>query len=231
MTPDIIDHREVGRGRVATQYTASPKFLAFIDALMVQANEIEALLHDLEKITDIDESEGVQLDVIGDIVGISRRLKDAILLAFFGFDDAENSLNFGEEGNIAVGGRFVEEDEPYLATNLLNDADYRLLIRAKIAKNHSDGTSESIISVLKYLFNAEKVIVDDIGGMAFKVGIGRALSYSERVLIKSGLIIPKPAAVQIAEFFYFKTSIPFGFSDQSNVGTFDQDGCTFVEEF
>ena len=135
MTAATIDHLAVGRSRVAAQYTESQKFLAYIRALLASSVELEAVLQKVAEQVDIDLAEGVNLDVIGEIVGISRIIPASVQLAFFGFQDNAAALNFGEEGSQGIGARFYDEGEPYLATSVLNDPEFRLLIRAKIVKN------------------------------------------------------------------------------------------------
>ena len=54
---------------------------------------------------------------------------------------------------------FVLED----GTQILNDEDYRVLIKAKIAKNHWNGTTESIFDIWNSLFNDIALnIIDNI---------------------------------------------------------------------
>lgn len=240
MTSTVIDHQEIGRSRVATQYTESAKFLAYIRGLLAASAELEALLQKVAEQVDIDIAEGVNLDVIGEIVGISRIIPASVQLAFFGFQDNAAALNFGEEGAQGVGGRFYDEGEPYLATSVLNDPEYRLLIRAKIVKNHAVGTNEDVIAGLSYLFGgsnmAIQVAVEDIGNMAIQVAVGRPLTYLEKVLISELDILPRPAGVRISQRVTFDTTRYFGFDGQNSALSFGEEGQPatggqFAEEF
>src|SRR5262245_33167460 len=98
MSATLLDHKEVGRSRVATQYTASEKFRAYLRALLEASAELEALLQKIATQSDIDVAEGVNLDVIGEIVGIGRIIPASVQLAFFGFEDNPSARVFGEEG-------------------------------------------------------------------------------------------------------------------------------------
>lgn len=239
MTAATIDHLAVGRSRVAAQYTESQKFLAYIRALLASSAELEAVLQKVAEQVDIDLAEGVNLDVIGEIVGISRIIPASVQLAFFGFQDNAAALNFGEEGSQGIGARFYDDGEPYLATSVLNDPEFRLLIRAKIVKNHALGTNEDVIAGLAYLFGggmAIQVAVEDIGGMAIQVAVGRPLTYLEKVLITNLDVLPRPAGVRISQRVTYSTTSYFGFDGQSSALSFGEEGQPsvggqFAEEF
>ncbi len=240
MSAATIDHLAVGRSRVAAQYTESQKFLAYVRALLESSAELEAVLQKVAELTDIDIAEGVNLDVIGEIVGISRIIPASVQIAFFGFQDNAAALNFGEEGAQGIGGRFYDEGEPYLATSVLNDPEYRMLIRAKIVKNHAVGTNEDVIAGLAYLFGggnmAIQVAVEDIGNMAIQVAVGRPLTYLEKVLISQLDILPRPGGVRISQRVTFDTTNYFGFDGQNNALSFGEEGQPsvggqFAEEF
>lgn len=239
MTAATIDHLAIGRSRVAAQYTESQKFLAYIRALLASSAELEAVLQKIAEQVDIDLAEGVNLDVIGEIVGISRIIPASVQLAFFGFQDNAAALNFGEEGSLGIGARFYDEGEPYLATSVLNDPEFRLLIRAKIVKNHALGTNEDVIAGMAYLFSggmAIQVAVEDVGGMAIQVAVGRQLTYLEKVLITNLDVLPRPAGVRISQRVTFDTTNYFGFDGQNSALSFGEEGQPtvggqFAEEF
>lgn len=244
MTSPTIDHQAIGRSRVALQYQESPKFLAYLKALLTSPGELEDVLQKVALQTDIDTAEGVNLDVIGEIVGISRIVPNSIPVQFFGFQGQPGALIFGEEGYPGNGGRFRDEAESEFATSVLADPDYRLLLKAKIVKNHSKGTNEDILKGLSYLFGqggmAVQVAVNDQGGMAVQVAVGRQLTFLEKVLITNLDILPRPAGVRISQRVTYNAANYFGFSDSpqymSGALTFGEEGSTviggqFAEEF
>lgn len=206
-----IDHEALALSRIAMQYRESTKFIAFIQTLMAQSQEAESIFWSLASISDIDASQGVQLDVLGAIVGISRYVKDAIPVAFFGFQGQPGIRSLGEEGIPDVGGEFREEGQPAFANEALSDAQYRLFIRARIARNHTKGAIEDVITSMQFLFDADVVIVHDGYDMSFDIGIGRRLTYSEQVLLYLKEIIPKPSGVRINERVFFDYQNVFGF--------------------
>lgn len=236
MSSTILDHQALGRSRVATQYTESQKFLAYIRVLLASSAELESVLQTVALQSDIDVAEGVNLDVIGEIVGISRILPNSIAMKFFGFQGQPGGDIFGEEGVLGIGSRFRDELEPETATSVLADPEYRLLIRAKIVKNHAKGTCEDILQGLAYLFNAPLTVVDDLGGMAIGVAIGRQLTFQEQVLVKTLDILPRPAGVRISWQAMYNASNYFGFDGQPGALSFGEEGQPtvgglFAEEF
>ena len=56
MSSTVLDHQALGRSRVATQYTESQKFLAYVRALLDSSAELEAVLQDGETISKFVEA-------------------------------------------------------------------------------------------------------------------------------------------------------------------------------
>ncbi len=97
MITDPIDHTADAQERVTYQYSEATRFLATIAAFSSRTQNIEDALLQVANIPDIDTAVGVNLDVIGDIVGIGRVVPDADPLPFFGFDDTPNGQAYGSE--------------------------------------------------------------------------------------------------------------------------------------
>lgn len=224
MSSTVLDHQSLGRSRVATQYTESQKFLAYVRALLESSAELESVLQKVAEQSDIDIAEGVNLDVIGEIVGVSRIIPDSIAVRFFGFEGQPGGDVFGEEDVLGIGSRFRDELEPETATSVLADPEYRMLIRAKIVKNHAHGTNEDILQGLAYLFNAPRTVVEDLGGMAIGVAIGRQLTFQEKALVTVLDILPRPAGVRINWRATFDSANYFGFDGQPGALSFGEEG-------
>lgn len=205
--------------------------MAYIDALATPANELETAFQSLAFLPDIDTMTGVNLDVIGEIVGIGRILPDSIAVQFFGFSGQPGATVFGENGVLGIGARFREEGEPETATSVLADPEYRLLIRAKIVKNHSKATNEDVLQGLAYLFNAPMAVCEDLGGMAIGVAIGRQLTFQEKALILALDILPRPTGVRIAWRSTFDANRHFGFQGHTLASGFGEEGQPSVGGF
>jgi hypothetical protein len=224
MSAVAISHRETGLDRVACQYENSTKFLAHLTALLEQHDELEAVYQKISEQLDIDLAEGVNLDVVGDIVGVGRILPNSIPMQFFGFDGQPVAAGFGEEGFLGVGARFRDELESEAATSVLADIEFRMLIRAKIVKNHSHGTNEDMLASLAFLFNTPRVIVDDPGGMTINVAIGRQLTWQEKYIVKSLNVLPKAGGVRIGSYVTYAAANYFGFDGQPGSLSFGEEG-------
>ncbi len=235
MSAITIDHSEIGLSRVALQYYESAKFRAYITALLQHSIEIEALFQKMALQVDIDIAEGVNLDVIGIIVGRSRIIPLAIPVVFFGFNGQPGVLPYGEEGVIGVGGRFRDESEPAFASSVLADPEYRLLLKAKIIKNHSKGYFEDAIAGVQMLFRSTSVI-DSHGVMSMQIAVGRELRFWEQVILRDLDLISRPTGVLIDQFITYDSDAYFGFFGQPNAKTFGEEGSAtyggkFANEF
>lgn len=223
MTAITIDHSEIGLSRIALQYYESAKFRAYITALLQHSIEIEALFQKMALQVDIDIAEGVNLDVIGIIVGRSRIIPLAIPVGFFGFLDQPGVLPYGEEGVLGVGGRFRDESESAFASSVLADPEYRLLLKAKIIKNHSKGYAEDALAGLSMLFGVTAAVSSN-GVMTMQIGVGRELRFWEQVILTDLDLISRPVGVLIDQRVTYDADAYFGFSDQVNAKPYGEEG-------
>jgi hypothetical protein len=168
------------------------------------SNELESVLQSLFFLPDIDQMRGVNLDVIGKIVGANRIVGGVVTLTFFGFADTGSyATRFGEEGIQNLGSRFYEENENFISTSILNDVEYQFLLKAKIIKNSSSGTCEDIIAGLQVLFNTLDVKLTDNEDMTITIGIGRPLLSVEEAIVNVLDALPRPAGVRITDISSF----------------------------
>lgn len=182
-----------------SQFSESTNFLGFLAAFLVISNEIEQCYLDMSHLADIDAMQGYNLDVIGIIVGASRYVSGVVTLKWFGFEDTGiYATVFGEESDHSIGSRFFEEGEVLSSTTIVNDVEYRLIIKAKIVKNNGHGTPEDVLTGLRYIFGTPDVQVTDNYDMSFSIAVGRPVLAFEQALISSLDILPRPAGVRIA---------------------------------
>lgn len=101
---------------------------------------------------------------------------------------------------------FVLED----GTQILNDEDYRVLIKAKIAKNHWDGTTKSIFDIWNSLFNDIALNIVDNMDMTCLVFVNSySLTPNQISMFFADLLVPRPSGVQY--FYYFAEGAFFSF--------------------
>lgn len=214
-----IDHEALAVSRLATQFRESVNLIAYIKALISEANDLEQVFCDLLEKRWIDTAEGVNLDIVGSIVGQTRDFIDAEIFDYFGFDDDPIAQSFGSVNDPSVGGRFIAVGEATTGIRQLDDEEYRLFIRARIARNSTASTPEDIIAQIRFVFNSPLVVFMD-GDTRYEVSIGRILTLNEKSILQDTDIIPKTAGVLASYVTEFDSDDFFGFQGMPNAGGF-----------
>jgi len=111
------------------QYWRSPKARADIAFRLGTLAPIADVLLGLADAFDIDQAVGHQLDVIGRIVGLNRRVQTFGILEFFGFRGHTGARGFGQAP-------FYRRSELKYGWTTLGDESYRRFLKAKIAINN-----------------------------------------------------------------------------------------------
>lgn len=210
-----INHKELAISRLATQFRESTNLINYIRALLIEADTLEQVFCDLLEKRWLDTAEGVQLDILGAIVGQSREFVDAEVFDYFGFADNPQAQSFGSVDDISLGGRFRFIDEPITGIRQLSDDEYRAFIRARITRNGTQSTPEQIIAQLQFLFNTPQILFQD-GDTFYEVSIGRKLRLNEKSIIRDTDIIPKTAGVQVGYVTEYEYENFFGFQGVPN---------------
>lgn len=204
------DHGAIAWNNWLAEFVGKPALEALIRALFPPINTLDGALEQLTTLRWLDTASGAQLDGIGTIVGQPRTISQAIYLAFFGFVSQPAGRAFG----VAPMRR---ENQPFAAAVTLDDSNYRVLIRLKIALNNGHGTTEEIIAACLAIFDAEKVIVENTGNASLTISIGRVLDTSSILYADALGFIPRAAGVGVT-LIQFDPSHPFGFSNQGYFG-------------
>lgn len=201
------DHAMQAAANMLMQHGKNKPFVrAMITAMATPLNDIEQALNDLYNLRWLNNATGVQLDLIGGIVGQSRDVASALYFSFFGFASQPSGVGFGQA-------RIRRDGEPYATSATLPDAEYRALLYAKIAQNNSHGTYEDIIQVVKAVFNVDTVIVNPDYPAKIKIFIGRYLAPTEALREIAPSLIPKLAGVGV-QINQMDQNNVFGFADQ-----------------
>lgn len=229
---EIKDYLVEARSRVTEQFKDKVVFDKYVQLLTSSGINIQLVLQDLMQKRSLDTAVGAQLDLLGTIVGQGRMLVNVDIFQFFGFDVVPNSLGFGTLGDPSVGGIFYDANNPRFGNIELNDDLYRLLIKAKIAKNSTRATPEDTMRFANFVFNTEGSTIQDEGGAAFLLMVGKQLSAIERSLLTyidktseyNSYLLPKPVGVKVS-FGNFDYNSFFAFSDVPNAkgfGSFEE---------
>jgi hypothetical protein len=228
MISKVINHKEKAESRLATEYRDSVRLIGYIRSLLYDANNLEQVFKDIVDNRWIETASGVNLDILGSIVGQSREFIDAEIFDYFGFFDNPIAQSFGTVDDPGIGGRFRIIGEPTQGLRQLSDDEYRLFIKARIIKNTTSSTPEEIISLLGFLFDTDLILFID-GNTSYDISIGRRLSLNDKSIISQTDIVPKTAGVSASyitefdsnDFFSFKTipgSLGFGSVNNSELG-------------
>lgn len=173
---------------VTSEHADKPKFMAMVAAVsqcfVDQQNELEAFVNDF----DLDEAIGAQLDILGKWVGISRNIETPISGVYFSLD--ASGVGFDQ-------GVWQGPFDPSLGIVRMDDETYRLIIRAKIAANHWDGTIGSAAAILSSIFGTSTyVFIQDNQDMSMTFGLSGNLPSALFVALFGGGYIPlKPEGV------------------------------------
>ena len=220
---DLINHKELAISRLATQFKDSSNLINYIRALLFESDSLESVFRDLIDNRWIDTSEGIQLDILGSIVGQSRIIVAAELFGYFGFAVNLESGPFGSVNDLSLGDRFREVSEPVAGNRELSDKEYRIWIRARIAKNRTSSTPEDIISQIKLIFDVNQVLLIE-GSTQYTIYISKILTGDEKSILLNFDIIPKTAGVQVNFLTQYDYSSFFSFQGVPNSDGFGSVG-------
>lgn len=176
-------------------------FNKYLQLLLAGSTEALAVIRDLMQLRSIDTAVGEQLDIIGRIVGQDRVLIGADTFKYFGFNGSTLSSTFGTTGNSAVGGYWYSYGKPTGGNIALNDTQYRLFIKAKIKKNTTDVSANSVMDFLTFVFDVRCVLTVNEDAKA-TITVSRKLSDFERSLVElqdssGSYFVPRPMGVQL----------------------------------
>jgi hypothetical protein len=192
---EVIKHADLAQSRLATQFREASNLINYLRTLLSESDELEGVLQDTLNNLSIDDAENFDLDVIGEIVGQPRVFIDADGLTYFGYFGHPQAESYGDLYDPSVGSRYLSLGEPPAGFRELSDPEYRVYIRAKIAKNHTHTYPEEMISQVKFLFGDVPVELSE-GVMTCDIHIGRKLTVNEKYLLESG-ILAKPLGVEV----------------------------------
>jgi hypothetical protein len=218
-----VDYLADARSRYTEQFKNKVVFDKYVELFISEFITLQDEMRQLMQLRSIDTAIGAQLDIIGDIVGQPRELQD-VTLYNFGFNNiAQNEVNdtqsYGTLSDPLVGGVWVSLQDPLVGYRLLNDFEYRTLIKVKIIKNTSNGNINDVIYCAQLLLNEYAVGITETAGNLtivinrpwddpdFAVFVG----FNEYELCRKYL--PVPVGVGL----YFQT-VPNGFDSGFNNG-------------
>lgn len=204
-----MDHVARAKSRVINEYRSKPRMTKWLTMLPEIANEqLERALDQVYGSYDVDTVSGEQLDVIGRIVGVPRPILRGAAYDVFGYSGNDTYTNYNVAPYIGDGAMV---DTP------LNNDLYRKLVKAKIARNVSDGTIDSIIELVEMIIDIKVTALIDSGDMTFDIGIASELDNTTEYLLNNFDIIPRPQGVRLGVIFILPVNISDVESSSSHI--------------
>jgi hypothetical protein len=186
--------------RALSQFEESTELLKLFEAIYDQVQDSQDLVDYLEANLNVDDAEGVWLDILGDLVGLPRPYADeargAIFTAKLSGEVDDPALGCydsatGSGGYIQTwSGINVVAD----SSTTVSDAEYRKQIKAKGIANHVSGIPSDFYNFLKTGFNVESDIDDSTVGL-IEITIYDYLSQKERRFVEEKG--PRQAGTQV----------------------------------
>lgn len=215
----MSDLTEYYKNLLIIQYNNKEKAKATIELLVDElwASDIYQSVRDGY---NIDTAVGLQLDIIGKYVGLTRFYSTNQLLDdYFGFADAQNMggtasniVGFDDAASLNKTGFFLDANEVISNEFELNDATFRTLIKLRIVQNNSNHDMKSITDSLFQFFGNTIIAVDNYNmTMSYLIG-DVSNSLIEAAIVKG--VLPKPAAVRIEAI---NGNQFYGFADATNL--------------
>lgn len=198
---------------IVNQLMDSPNYVEVIRLLAEDFDAANDIYDYIAKNINIMNAGGVWLDLIGDIVGVSRVFDKQIQPTYFGFSDQDNVTGFGQA-------RFREPNDKTTASSILNDDDYRVVIIGQIARNYGDVSEVGVATSVLNMTQAEQVLIYQGGTAEFNIYIIGLVSDNIKSILNGSDIIPRAAGVKVNLFFSGDGNI-FGFADQPGMKGFD----------
>lgn len=124
---------------ITNYHSQKPLFVDHIALITRPLSDVAGAMTALITEFDIDEAIGVQLDILGKWIGRTRVVSQPISGIYFSFDTDGLGLDQGV---------WQGPYDPDAGFTNLSDETYRIILKAKIAINHWDGTNETLPAIL-----------------------------------------------------------------------------------
>lgn len=191
---------------VLNQMTESPNYLSIIRAVARTYDDQDAVLEYIGNL-DVYTARGVWLDLIGSIVGVSRRVDIDLKYTYFGYSNLDPvAAGYGN-------GRYWYYGAPSSVSNLLGDEEYRRVILAKAAQNAGDCSHIAVVQVMQAVMGTNDVFSFNGGNGSLDIMFEGAISENILALIKSGKILPTAAGVGLRLLLQYDSGKSFGYSN------------------
>jgi hypothetical protein len=195
----IVDYLAQARSRYTQQFKNKPIFDAHIKIVIDEILELQQVFQDLMGLRGLETATGVQLDIIGAIVGQPRVLVDFTLFPFFGFEGASGAETFGTLSDPSIGGLWKSLSDSNGTNFEVDDDTYRFILKARIVANISNTTPQGVIDAVNYIVGRHDSTIIEAGNAHLIIQHSASLTalqeYFLRGISSIGSIIPLPICV------------------------------------
>jgi len=178
-------------GLVTSQHKGKPLFTAWLTALLAPLEDSQNFAQAVRDAFDIDTAVGVQLDIIGQLVGRTRAVPYPLTGVYFAYDTGPG-YSHG-----AYRGRF----DPLTGLELLHDEKYRAVLKAKVLYNQWDGSIPGAVDGMAAAFPDTQLIVQTTHDTSMIYGLYGPLTPLDKAIFDAGLFDFKPAGVGFSHHF------------------------------
>ncbi|MBF7687092.1 DUF2612 domain-containing protein [Acinetobacter rathckeae] len=179
---------------ITSQHRSQPKFNAAVRVSIEPIIDVINCLQSMNGHFDLATATGDQLQIIADWVGAPNAIPNAIPIPFFGFDDQDGSLPFGELDDSTVGGYWRESGMNDSTAKAMDTDLFRKVIYAKIFLNQSDCSEQSAIDILSLILTKKFKFVDNLD-MSITFTFLDTYEVWERELVR--MMFPLPSGVKL----------------------------------
>lgn len=183
------------------QYSDLPKAKAEIALLGAEFEAVNDFYNDIANSFDLDTATAHRLDLIGKLVGISRIVPFSTPKELFGFEGDPSARGFDSLFDPLIeGAPFASVFSNNYRDTELNDNEYRLFIRAKIAKNVvravmvGDDETISLQDAIQIIFEGAGVVLDN-KNMTLTLQVPYEFDTTLLGLIVLSDLLPRPQGV------------------------------------
>jgi len=195
----------IGWKNVLPQHRGKKKTEAVVKSLLYGLTITAAGLDALRGSLDLNTAEGARLDLIGSIVGQTRAVPAGLKLVFFGYAGKPSVTGYGRA-------RYWRLGEQVLTSYTAPDAEFRRMIRGKIALNNAHGTAPQIVEAMKAVYNAPASARTVRGGVT-DVWVGRIPDPSDALAVSPERFV-LPASGVTARVIFWDSRGTFGYARQ-----------------
>lgn len=176
---------------ITSEHNQRPKFMDMLENNFQPYADDIAALDSMIMLFDVDVAVGDQLDILGQWIGVSRRISVPLTGVYFSLDTA--LLGFDQ-------GSWYSPFNPLGGLVILSDGAYRTLLRARITNNQWDGTIPGAYQVWNTAFAGTGIgiLIQDLGNMHMIMALTGVIPDAVTLaLFKGGYLNIKPATVKI----------------------------------